>query len=181
MTTDATLAPPTPNRGPRWLRIALIASVALNVLVLGVVAGTMWRLRDAAASGQIGSNMLAYSSTLSGERRETIRQMFTERRATIRPLRQAARQARREMVRSLTTEPFDKAAFLAAQARVLEAEAKVRREIALVVADAAEKLSPEERRSFTRWRGSRRGPGGGDGDLGADHEGEPGKGRPRRR
>jgi hypothetical protein len=64
---------------------------------------------------------------------------------------------------------------------MLAAETQVRRAIGAVVADAAEKLTAEERRSFMRWRG-RRGPGGpgGDIDLGPDHEGEGGKGRPRR-
>jgi len=181
MTTDMATTSGARPRGPRWMRIALLASVALNVLVLGVVAGTMWRLRDAAAAGALGPNMLAYSTTLTGERREQIRQMFHERRAAIRPLRRAAQEARRDMVRTLAAEPFDKAALAAAHERMLAAETQVRRAIGAVVADAAEKLTAEERRGFMRWRG-RRGPGGpgGDSDLVPDHEGEGGKGRPRR-
>jgi uncharacterized membrane protein len=164
--TSQDMAPkPAPRRrfadAPRWVRIALIASLAANVLVLGVFAGSAWRIRHAMAhSGAIGVNLAGYASTLPAERRAMLRRHFAERREVLRPLREGVRAARRDFETELVADPFDKAKLQAAHQRFVEAESKLRLAGGQVIADMAASMTAEERRGFTKWRGRFRGHGG---------------------
>jgi uncharacterized membrane protein len=161
MSTDD--APQTARAGfataPRWLRVALLASIALNVLVLGVVAGGLWKLREAATMSAIGPSMLAYSQSLPQDRRDNVRRLFAENRPAIRPLRRATQEARAELRRIMTAEPYDMARAIAAHRTLVAAEARQREAIGKIVAMAAERLSASERREFFRWLAARRGQG----------------------
>jgi uncharacterized membrane protein len=156
------------RRMPRWAGILLIASLAINLFVVGVVARSVWPWRYAAASAVAGGggggmvgNMLAYAATLPDERRKAIRQALPNDRPMmmVRPLRKDLRQARREAALAFRQEPFDREAFLAAEGRVQAAEAKLRQTIVQLAADLAGRMTAEERAGFLKWRELRR-PGG---------------------
>src|SRR6516225_9650470 len=120
--TDARTAhaEPTP-RAPRWLLAALFASLALNLVVVGLVAGAIWRFHPPAWA-PITPSLVGFASALPPERRKQLWDQTAEERAELRPLRREVRTARDETVRVLAAEPFDRQQFLAAQARQADAE-----------------------------------------------------------
>lgn len=148
------------GRVPRWLLIGLFASLALNLVIVGSVAGAVWRFRPHPHT--IGSavvpNLLGYASALPAARRKAVWDATTEERNHIRPFRREVRAAREETVKALIVEPFDKQQFLAAQARQAASESRARQAVQDLYVKIAESLTPEERHAFLRWREHRRPP-----------------------
>lgn len=152
--TDTTASPP-PARGlSRWGRRVLIASLALNMLIIGFAASAMWRHRKetAFAGNTINANLLGFTQTLSPERRQALwRQTAAERRA-MRPLRGDVRAARMAVRSVFLTEPFNAAEFAKAQERLFEAETRARKEAQRLFLGVANALTKEERAAFARWQ-----------------------------
>ncbi len=162
------------RRLPRWAWVLLVASLAINLFVVGVVARSFWPWRYGAAGGGGGmvGNMLAYTATLPDERRQAIRQALPSDRPmmAVRPLRRDLRSARREAALAFRQEPFDREAFLAAEARAQAAETKLRQTVVQLAADLAGRMTAEERAGFIKWRESRRPGAAGQADNDADKE-----------
>ncbi|MEQ1613625.1 MAG: periplasmic heavy metal sensor, partial [Hyphomicrobiaceae bacterium] len=161
MSTDAAERRPL----PRWVWVILIASLAANLFVVGVVARSVWPVRYAAAGhgpGGLLGNLMAYSKELPEPRRAVVRQSFDQERplAGLRPLRQELRAARREAARLFTVDPFNRDEFLAAEARVQAAEVKIRQSVVGFSAELAGRMTAEERAGFLKWRELRRGAAG---------------------
>jgi uncharacterized membrane protein len=156
--SEATLSsgpPPAPRS--RWMRIALIASLALNLMILGALAGAAWRFRSpSVANLQFGpANIMSYLSDLPSERRAVIWSDTAELRRQLGPSRRATRVARRELNGVMRSDPFDQAGFLEAQTKLIEAERLQRIQAAKLFASVAGKLTPDERRNFMQWREKR--------------------------
>jgi uncharacterized membrane protein len=148
------------RRTPRWLLVALLASLALNLIVVGSVAGAMWRFRKAPPwASAVTPNLLGYASALPAERRKRLWEDTTEERRHIRPFRREVRTAREETIKALLAEPFEKQRFVAAQARQAEAENRARQAVQDLYVKIADSLTPEERHAFPNWRERRRHPG----------------------
>jgi uncharacterized membrane protein len=157
--TDAGTPRPV-RRAPRWLLVALVVSLALNLVIVGSVAGAMWRFRKPPQwASAVTPNLLGYASTLPAQRRKQLWDTTLEERRHIRPFRREARTAREETIKALIAEPFEKQRFLAAQARQAEAENRARQAVQDLYVKIADGLTPEERRAFPRWREDRRHPG----------------------
>jgi uncharacterized membrane protein len=158
--TDVGSASAVARRGaPRWMVVALFASLALNLLVIGSLAGAIWRFRTPpAGAGAIIPNLLGYASTLPLERRKELWEKTREERNHVRPFRRQVRAAREETVRALVTVPFDPAAYRAAQERQAETESRARAAVHDLYVKMAESLTAEERHEFPRWREHRRPP-----------------------
>jgi uncharacterized membrane protein len=147
------------RRTPRWMLAALFVSLALNLLVVGSLAGAVWRFRAPPPwASAVTPNLLGYASTLPAERHKHLWEQIREERGHIRPFRREVRAAREETVKALVAEPFDRGQFLAAQARQAEAENRARTAVQNLYAKIADSLTPEERHAFSRWREHRRGP-----------------------
>ena len=100
------------RRVPRWLLVALLASLALNLVIVGSVAGAMWRFRKPPPwASAVTPNLLGYASTLPAPRRKQLWDTTAEERRHIRPFRREVRTAREETVKALIAEPFDKQAL----------------------------------------------------------------------
>jgi uncharacterized membrane protein len=150
----ATVAP-RPRR--RWL---LIASLAFNILLVGLIGGAVWRgVRDggagpagvAARSGAPGQ-MFAFIASLPPDRRAAIIRDARLARGEVRVLRQHVREAQRDRIAALTAEPFDPQRLTDAQNRLDNAEARLRQILTLSLHNAAIAMTPEERRAFVRFR-----------------------------
>lgn len=146
-------ATPQP-RASRRTRYALIASLALNLLFVGTIGGSIWAFRHHAPWSMSGANthLRGFTATLPADRRFAVWRATREERRALRPLRKEVRAARAEARQALLAQPFDKQKFSAIQMRVLEVEVVARRashQLYIAVADA---LSPEERVAFARWR-----------------------------
>jgi uncharacterized membrane protein len=162
-----------PVRRRRWLWIVLTSSLAVNALLVGVIARAIWEFRTGAivAGAQVESALPAFISSLPAERRDTLRKDVPgNRREEMRGLRQSLRTARIEAIRAFTADPFDKARFVAAEDRLLEAELAVRRARRSFLPEIAQHMTAEERVAYLRWRGHwrmmRGYRGGGDGGRG---------------
>ena len=159
MTEAAPSEAPVVRRTPRWLLVALFASLAVNLVIVGSVAGAVWRHRGPhAGAGVVIPNLLGYASTFAPERRKQIWELTHEERSRMRPFRREVRAAREETIKALAAEPFDQQQFLAAQSKQAQAENRARAAVQDLYVKIAESLTPAERRAFANWREHRRTP-----------------------
>ncbi len=135
---------------PRWLWIGLVVSIALNLLVIGTVAGAFWKLnkKNSSLRGGFNRSIVLFVRQLPEARQAEIRPLIRNVRKKIRPLRRSLRRQRREHTDLLTQEPFDKARFQASIERLLASETKVRRAVRLPLVELLAKLTPAERRKL---------------------------------
>lgn len=150
---------PTPARrsAPRWMIIVLLVSLALNLLVAGMVAAAAWRFRHGGFAGPSPVAMgtvFGFATTLPPERRQAIWRQTSEERRALRTLRTDVRAARAEVEARLAAEPFDAARFAEAQARLLAAETRARTEAHKMVLSVAKSLTADERAALARWQSS---------------------------
>ena len=156
--TLAAIGPAKPS-APRWMVMALFASLALNLVVAGATAGFVWRHGGRVAEAQaahLPPNVLSYTSSLSSARQKELSALTEQQRLNVRPLRRQLREAREEVTRELVAEPFDRGRFLAAQSRLLVADQKTREAVHLLYAEIAANMTAAERRGFADWRQKRR-------------------------
>ncbi len=139
-----------PRFSRRFLRNALIASLALNLLVAGVMAGH-WK-RHHSAMGHLGRGLMGYAWMIGGDRGKEIRKTVRAARRDLRPLRKQIREKRRAHYEFLRAEVFDREAARAALMATSDAHRKLRDAQVDVFLNAIEKMTPEERKRFVRWR-----------------------------
>lgn len=144
------------RRVPRWMWIALVGSLALNLLVAGVLASAAWRLRHAEV-GDFGfrGRLSGFLDSLPPERSSELRPILERAKPAVRPLWREAWQERREAARLFMAEPFDRQAFAAAYDRLLDSEMTARRTHLRLITELAEELTVAERRAFLERRGRR--------------------------
>jgi uncharacterized membrane protein len=145
----------TVTRQPRRWSLWLIGSLCLNFFLLGVIVMGLIVARNRMAAGAMGGGQ-------GGLRPDIVLQLLPKsgalkmcdalanRVAEFRKLGQDVVQARREMYRTFRAEPFDNEAFRAALARVTDADIAVVRARQETVADVVARLTPDERKHFTR-------------------------------
>lgn len=149
------------GRGRRWLRIALIASVALNLFFVGIVG--VWAvkpmLRDRHGPAELGANSFTerMASRLPDADKPILRQAFQKRHDDIRRLFEEARTAQRDARRSLRANPFDPDAFSAASDRARAARDAAQAAIHQAVREAATTMSQEGRTKLAEGPRGRRG------------------------
>jgi len=147
-------ADPAPERSKRRLKYALIASLALNLLIIGAVAGTMVGFKKhGPRMGARGEDfgMMGLTRVLPEERRKEVRKQLRADREKLRPLMEEVRTARRAAADALAAEPFDRAALDAAIAAVAEKERTVRQAAVNAFLGHAETLTAEERGKLAEW------------------------------
>lgn len=168
--TSGTVPGGTPGRA---LRIALIVSLALNVLIIGGVATALVLSRHHGWKGHKHFGLLAFARTLPAERSEMIRKKVADEEATLSALRKAVREARVAARSLLTEEPFDAEKFKAALDRIADADVAAKRARMALLAAAAADMTPEERRQLHDWFAKRRARRGRDDDDDADKSSAP--------
>ncbi|TCO73981.1 periplasmic heavy metal sensor [Rhodovulum euryhalinum] len=166
--TDNTAVPP---RTRTWVRVALVASLALNVLILGVVGGAVLNKgrdhppRTAFAPGEYGP----YGRALADTDRAALRAALKAEAPRLRENRAAVRQGFRDLLAALRAEPYEHARVVAV---VQAQQARVQDQAALVQSltlDRVGAMSGADRAAFADRleRVLRRGPPrGGDGERG---------------
>jgi uncharacterized membrane protein len=150
------------SRSPRWLIPLLVASLALNLIVIGATGSLIWRYSsqsstpDAPLGRRVVPSVLGYAVTLPPERVKELEQLTKDEWQKVRPLRRALLAARDEANKALTAEPFDRAHFQAAQARMMQADERSREAAFALHTAISIHLTPQERRGFLRWREQQR-------------------------
>ena len=148
-----------------WL---LIGSLALNLLIIGSIAGAVlthgWRggrrgpfgphdpLNFGRMTGDQG--LRGFGRSLPAERRNAIKASTEQARQAMKPLRLAAEQARAEMQAAFAVEPFDPARLEKATGDVIAADSAVRRAGASILTTAMGQMTAAERAQFLLWRKS---------------------------
>ena len=160
--TDTSSPTPAPAaRSPRWMRIALVASVALNMLILGFVGGMAWKFRHhGGRDGHRNSAIERFIASQPQEIQSAIRSSWREAREKRRELRKRLGDGRERMSAVLTADPFDRAAYEQARADSLAALSELRAARLDALADSAARLPASERKAFMealerrwgRWR-----------------------------
>lgn len=145
---------PTRERG-RWSPW-FIVSLCLNFFLIGVIVTGLVvarnRMINSAMTGG-GGGGLAPEVVLQMLPRSGAVKMcdaLASRIETFRRLGQAGVDARRDVFRAFRAEPFDQAGFQAALARQTEAQVAMLKEREATIADVVERLTPEERKAFSR-------------------------------
>ena len=139
----------------RWVWPALVGSLALNLVVAGSLLGQRLRHRVGPPPG-IAAQLAKGPATDAGswirdltpEKRDRLRAILESRRGQNRPLWQSVRERREEVGRVLAAEPFDQAAYVAAAARLIEAEGRARAAAQPVFGEMAAQLTAAERHDF---------------------------------
>jgi uncharacterized membrane protein len=138
------------------LKYALIASLALNLLVLGTVAGTMYGFskygppRPGHMRGE-DFGLMGLSREFPEERRKEFRKLLRDDRAKLKPMMEDIRVSRRAAADLLAAEPFDRSALENAIAAVAEKERAFRHAAVMAFLGHAEQLTPDERRMLADW------------------------------
>lgn len=147
-------------RAPRWVVATLVGSLALNLVVIGAIASSLWRggfgASEAPLTGRVPRSVTGYASTLPAERVAELKSLVEEPWREAEMLRRKLLEARTEAVKALTAEPFDKQRFLAAQSLLLAADLKSRGATTKLNSAIGLNLTSEERRGYLRWREQQR-------------------------
>jgi uncharacterized membrane protein len=132
-------------------RTLLFVSVALNLLIIGAVAGAFGagvRLQREANEAVVARmpGQRAFLAALPPETREIMRRELADSWRESRQLRRAALQARRDAFAAASAEPYDAERVRAAFARLREADQAAVGVFHDNVIDAFARLTPEQRR-----------------------------------
>src|SRR5262245_37214551 len=134
--------------------LALVASLAVNILTLSLIATSLWEWRMAAAAwpSRFPTQLAEFSRTLPTEKAGALRAIGQDAEPVSKAARGEAKQVRQELATLFRADQFDKERFTAAQGRLVEEEFKARRAQMRLIADVSDKMSSEERRAFLKWR-----------------------------
>jgi len=142
---SATDTAPKPSRGRS---IALVVSLALNVLLAALIVVGVMRAMDRAFLARPGGVLApaAVMRELPEDRRDAIRAVQMKHRQAMQADRSEARRARLAVFRIFAAPQFDMDAFDKASAQVRDADHALEDESIAMVHDVAAALTPEERR-----------------------------------
>jgi uncharacterized membrane protein len=141
-------------RAQRWVMGALIGSLALNLVIFGAIATSLWRgsVEPSGAPGRVARTITGYASTLPAERRKELEKLAEEPWRNAEMVRRKLVDARTDAIKALTTEPFDRQRFLEAQSLLLAADLKYREASTTLNSAIGVHLTPQERQGYLRWR-----------------------------
>ena len=105
--TDTSNEPQRETRTPRWVKLVLVLSLALNLVIVGIVAGVLTR-KDRPGPGGFAGYALPYVIALPRDERPAVfRSIRRAGRAGEMPDRAQRRAPYEEMMRLLRADPLD--------------------------------------------------------------------------
>lgn len=141
-------ATPKPKSG-KGLRIALAISLALNLAVVGMVAGAMLRHGPGFQAGGVRDlGFGPYTEALTQDDRSALRKALFDRAPEIRTTRRLMREDTQALLALLRADSFDAVAF---RVRMEGQHARMERLLRLgqdVLQDFIAAMSPDDRRAF---------------------------------
>ena len=140
--TDPVLSPSS----PRKLRIALALSLAVNLAIGGVLAGSF--LRDGPPGGGRDFGLGPISEALSREDRKALRAAFVAQHPDIGAGRQAMRGDIDALLAALRATPFDPAALDGALAAIAQRNGALIATGRAVLAERIKAMDPAKRAAF---------------------------------
>jgi uncharacterized membrane protein len=148
MTADTIPAEPG-RRTPRWIWALLFLSLALNLLIIGVIGGSMWAVRRGGFwdAPLFMERTHRFMRRLPEERRAVVRSTFAQFRPQLQPYWRDVRMARVAIGR-LIEDGYTQEQFDAALTDLFAKEARAREAARPMIAQMLNVLKPEERRRF---------------------------------
>ena len=130
----------------KTVRLVFLASLVLNVLLLGVVLGRLPREVGFGRQQRLEQAL----KDLPEPTQTRFREKFKLMRAAGDPQMDQIRVAREETLRILSTDPFDEAAYDRHVSQIDDLQLQMFKKIGQTVKEIAKELSPEERRLFAK-------------------------------
>ena len=132
----------------RKIKCAFIASLILNVILIGVLLGQSSRRFDRGALRQHRVDQALKDLPASTQTR--LRGRLQQLRAAAAPLFEQLRKSEEDAVQLLGKEPFDEKAYDDQVSKIIEMRAEMTKRLSQVVKDASKDLSAEERARFAQ-------------------------------
>ncbi len=136
------------KKSGRLQRGLLIGSLALNLLVLGVVAGTVFKGNGPGGSQRVDLTAGPLTRAMEGERRDAVRAALRESGAFERRDRSEIRQDMQVLLATLRADEFDEVAFRDALSRQRARLQSGQNAVLDAVTAQIEEMAPEERAAF---------------------------------
>lgn len=142
----------------RAIKALCIGSLALNIFLLGAIAGGAYRWLSArhgtppvvAAAAGAPTALRFAADALAPERQRQFQDALRQARREARPLAQQAREGRREVLRLVAAPQFDRSALDTALENTRAADRQIRERIEAAVAGFVATLTPTERATFAQ-------------------------------
>jgi len=152
------VSPSAPARSGRWSRWVLLASLALNLFLVGAWAALAWRHYswDRHRPWNPATRIERLAAALPPGDADKLRGQFRARQGNIEAAITSYRQAQRATHEALRAEPFNLDALRAAMAEARSARGKLDEALQDVIATAGAAMTPEGRRSLADWTPYRR-------------------------
>ena len=128
------------------VRLMFLASLVLNVLLVGVLIGQLPREVGFGRQQRLEQAI----KDLPEPTQTRFREKFKLMRAASDPQRDQIRVAREETLRILSADPFDEAAYDRHVSQIDDLQLQMFKKIGQTVKEIARELSPEERRLFAK-------------------------------
>lgn len=155
---------------PRWGKPALVASVMVNLLLVGGLLGGLvagHRHGGVGAHAPIERGIVAFVRSMPKERSQALLQTIEGQRPAFKAARKELRQARGAAFDAFTAANLDAGALRTALTKAGEADDKMQALGTNVFVELAGRLTPAERQAYREWREAQeprhRGPHGGEG------------------
>lgn len=138
----------------RVLKGVLVASLALNLLVVGALA-TAWYRHGGKKHfhyGGVERSLMHYARReLPGEKRQVLRKAWRKERKSLAPMFEEVLAARKSVGTALQAEPYSRAGVEAALGQVRQKRSLVRQRVTQKFLDLVETLTDEERQAFGKF------------------------------
>jgi uncharacterized membrane protein len=145
-----------------WARVLLVASLGLNLAVIGAFVGAHFADRGPRGEESFGRGLLIgpYARAFSKEDRADLRRSFVARAGTLRDLRQQMRASGAEIAAALRATPFDAEAVRAALNTQRDVQIALQDEGQNILIEQLTAMTPQARARFADnlERGLKRGP-----------------------
>ncbi|HSE79866.1 MAG TPA: periplasmic heavy metal sensor [Alphaproteobacteria bacterium] len=153
------------SRAAKWLALALLVSLGVNLFLGGLLAGRYFgpQHRTFARSEAYERPGQEFFRRLIGrvpaEHRAAFEDVLSAKRPDMERTSQALRESRTKIREAVRAEPFDRAKLEAAFAEVRERNMALQKSVHEAMAEAVQKLPAEARGRLSEWRpGERVGP-----------------------
>jgi len=130
------------------VKVAFLASLVVNVLLIGVLLGGLPNRRDKRPEPQ--ERMAAVAERLPEPARATFLSKIGQMHQEVQPLRDQIQAARAEALRALGAEPFDEAAFDRQVSKVTELRVELFKRLSATMKAIAKEFPLEQRQALAK-------------------------------
>lgn len=138
------------RRAPRWMWLLLTVSLAANLLIIGIVSGSLWAIRHGGFwdAPVILERTHRFMSRLPDEQRDRIKSIFSQHREALKPLWRDLRDSRRAIGQMIESGSYSQEEFDAALNDLFAKEMQARQAAKPMIFAMISELKSNEREHF---------------------------------